>query len=299
MLAAHGQLRVDPVTIDFDVVLERQFRVVSVRREGTTWDSRLAPPNAGRTDAHVVHVLLAGAVEWHEPGARVLEAPSAYVAPLAQVEGTAGRRVRTFRTTGSPFVAVELHVAADELVAPNDERTVVELTPEIFGVAERWASLVHRVAPPDSKVREAALRELTRCLREQAITRRDLGATIRSDEGVYGVMWKAIAPFVEKMALSPSLGALSERTGFSTGQLDRRVTDFLATLRIPWPGWRDVTRGLRLRVAVLLLSNERVPLREVARRAGYSSPEALSHALTTEGLPPPLELRKRIAANAG
>lgn len=299
MLAAHGQLHVEPVKVDFDVVLERQFRVVSVRREGTTWDSRLAPPNAGRTDAHVIHVLLEGAVEWHDPGARLLEAPTAYVAPLAQVEGTAGRRVRTFRTSGSPFVAVELHVAAEELGAPNEERSVLDLTSETLAAAERYARLVHRSEPVDPSEREAELRALTRCMSEQSITRRDVGTTIRSDEGVYGVMWKAIAPFVEKMALSPSLGALSERTGFSTGQLDRRMTDFLATLRLPWPGWRDVTRGLRLRVAVLLLSNESLPLRDVARRAGYSSPEALSHALTTEGLPPPLELRRRIAANAG
>ena len=77
MLAAHGQLHVEPVKVDFDVVLERQFRVVSVRREGTTWDSRLAPPNAGRTDAHVIHVLLECALECRDPGAGLLEAPTA------------------------------------------------------------------------------------------------------------------------------------------------------------------------------------------------------------------------------
>jgi AraC-like DNA-binding protein len=302
MLVAHGQLRVPTergaVTLDFDIALEQAFRVLSVRREGTIWDSRLTPPNGGRSEAHVVHLLLEGSVEWHDPGARTLNAPAAYVAPLAQVEGTAGRRVRTFRTNGSPFVAVELHVAPAELTIAPDERTVIEMSPALFDAATRYAALVH--SPHAERVeRDARVRALGRTLRDDGILARDLGTTIKPNEGVYGVMWNALAPFVERMALSPSLAALSARTGFSAGQLDRRVADFLSGLRLPWPGWRDVTRGLRLRVAVLLLSSSDVPLREVARRAGYSSPEALSHALTTEGLPPPLELRRRILANEG
>jgi transcriptional regulator GlxA family with amidase domain len=54
-----------------------------------------------------------------------------------------------------------------------------------------------------------------------------------------------------------------------------------------------------LKVAVMLLSSEEVAIAEVARRCGYSSAEALAHALTTEGLPPPNELRRRIVGNVG
>lgn len=183
--------------------------------------------------------------------ARILEAPAIHVAPLAQIEGTEGRRVRTFRTTGTPFVAVELQVARGELTIDIGERTPLPRSQPVLAAAAAWARLVHGESPARAE-REPLLRALLRTLVAERILARDLAATR--------------AP-------------RRRRRGRALG------------------GARAVRRAHG--VAVLLLSNPEVELIDVARRSGYSSPEALSHALTAEGLPPPLELRRRLIADAG
>jgi AraC-like DNA-binding protein len=300
MLGAHARLRLGAAALDYDVGLHRSFRVVAERREGTIWDTRLATPNAGVSERAVVMILLEGSVTWHGPDGFTLVGPSAYVAAANDVEGTRGRWPRTFRSEGSPFSTMELQVARTVL-HPFDHPAPFELSAGVLAAARAHVSLVH--GPTDARALRAMREETTRALFAAAyadeVLTSDLTRALEPPTKTDELLWSLLAPLVEDFDILPSLDTTGAPAGLSARQLTRRLDGFLSRLELPWGGWREVTRGYRLKVAVMLLSSEELAIAEIARRCGYSSAEALAHALTTEGLPPPNELRRRIVGNLG
>src|SRR5689334_20292693 len=119
MFAAHARLRLPPVELDFDIGLEPTFRIGSTRRVGATWDTRFSAPNPGPGERVVVYFILEGELVWHAPELRFARG-SAFVAPSAQFDGSNGRRIRTFRSEGAPFLGIELHVAPTEIAGTVD-----------------------------------------------------------------------------------------------------------------------------------------------------------------------------------
>jgi AraC-like DNA-binding protein len=298
MLGAHARLRMGAVALDYDVAMNRSLRVATERREGTSWDTRLATANAGSSERAVVMILLEGSITWHGPAGFSCAAPAAFLASTNLVEGARGRWARTFRSEGSPFSTVELQVARTILRAPESPAPL-ELSPRVLAAAQAHATLVRGLAKIERAAREPSVRALLTALHEDKVLdvdlARDLDAVSKSDE----LLWGLLAPLVEELDILPSLDTTGAPAGLSARQLTRRLEGFLDRLDLPWAGWREVTRGYRLKIAVMLLSNEDLPIVDIARRCGYSSAEALAHALTTEGLPPPNELRRRINANLG
>jgi transcriptional regulator GlxA family with amidase domain len=82
---------------------------------------------------------------------------------------------------------------------------------------------------------------------------------------------------------------LSER------QLRRLVGDFYARYGINARSWRDVRNRMRVQTAVLLLSRPELTVAQVAREAGYASPNALARAFSKAGFPPPAIVRQRLS----
>ena len=286
------------VALDYDVALHRQFRVVAERRESTIWDTRLATPNSGSTERAVVMLVLEGSVTWHAPDGCTFVAPSAFVVPANQLEGQGGRWPRTFRSEGSPFSTVEVQIAPSMLEA-SDRPRPIDLSAALLAAARAHTRLVHDAAVPGRELRERTIRTLLSTLYEQGVTRTDLSTEVEPPTMLDEQLWRLLAPLVEDFEILPSLATTGAPAGLSARQLTRRIESLLERLDLPWGGWREITRGYRLKVAVMLLSCESLAIADVASRCGYSSAEALAHAHTTEGLPPPNELRRRILGNLG
>lgn len=286
------------VALDYDVALHRQFRVVAERRESTIWDTRLATPNSGSTERAVVMLVLEGAVTWHAPDGCTFVAPSAFIVPANHLEGKGGRWLRTFRSEGSPFSTVEVQVAPATL-GESDRPRPLDLSAGLLAAARAHSRLVHDAVVPGRELREQTIRTLFSTLYEQEITRTDLSTTVDPLTILDEQLWRLLAPLVEDFEILPSLETTGAPAGLSARQLTRRIETLLERLDLPWGGWREITRGYRLKVAVMLLSCDSLAIGDVATRCGYSSAEALAHALTTEGLPPPKELRRRILGNLG
>ena len=139
-----------PVALDYDVAPHRRFRVVAERREGTSWNTRLATPNSGSSERVVVVLVLEGCVTWHDCDEAPFVAPSAFAVPANQLEGTAGRWPRTFRSEGSPFSTVEMQVARTVLGA-CDRPTALDVSAAVLAAAR---------APSPSEVRRRILGNL-------------------------------------------------------------------------------------------------------------------------------------------
>lgn len=297
MLSAHARFHRRSVAFELDVVLEKGFRLQSIRRAGLVWDTRLAPPNPARGDRQVLYFVLEGTLEWHGPDGFLLLGPSAFTCSSGHLEGRDGRWLRTFRSTGESFVAVELHVDG-ALTQGSDQPRALALSEGLFRAAASYAEVVHTVNA-STRAREIAAATLLRALFEEDVLSADLTASLDLTDPVERLLWRALAPLIEQLELLPSLSRLTATTGLTLRQLGRQLDRFVAGFPLPLGGWRDLTRGYRLSHAVLLLSSIELTPAEVASRCGYSGPEALTRALTTEGLPPPMELRRRLLANTG
>ena len=301
MLGAHARLRMGPVALEYDVGLHRRLRIAAERREGTIWDTRLATPNAGTSERVAILILLSGSITWHGEDGWAIVAPAAFLASANQVEGAGGRWLHTFRSEGSPFSTVEVQVAR-ALVCAFDRPTPLGLAPVVVTAARAHAALVHGQAAGAHELREGreqTTRALLHAIHVEEVLTVDLATELEPMTMTDQALWSVLAPLVEDFEILPSLDGTGAKAGLSARQLTRRLEGFLARLELPWGGWREVTRGYRLKVAVMLLSSEELPIADVARRCGYSSAEALAHALTTEGLPAPSELRRRLLANLG
>lgn len=292
MFSAHGRLRVSPVQLDFDIGLERRFRIGSTRRVGALWDTRFTLPNPAIEERWVVYFVMEGELRWHEPEL-VFTSPSSFVATSGELAGSDGRRLRSFRSTAE-FTGVELHVAPRELRAVPSTPFALTSSAPTFEAARAYTELVHSERSLGPTDRDAAVAKLLQALYADGVLHHDLSTTMHPVEGAEAVLWQAFVPFVERLVLGPSLDEMSTRTKMSLRQLGRAVDRFLKGFSLPWSGWRELTRGYRLHVAALLLSNPELAIAEIAERTGYSSAEALSHALTAEGLLPPMELRRRL-----
>lgn len=296
MFAAHARLRLPPVELDFDIGLETEFRIGSTRRFGAIWDTRFTAPNPGPGERALVYFVLEGELAWHDPDGFVVRPDGAFVSASGHFEGANGRRLRTVRSNGAPFLGIELHVAPGDVAGAIDRPRPLTPSAKTLACARAYATLVHQPRRLDATERDAPLADLLRALHEDGVLTRDLGPTIRPSEGAEALLWRAFVPFVEELVVGPSLEIMSSRTKMSLRQLGRAVDRFLGRFGLPWDGWRALTRGYRLHVAVLLLSNPELSAAAIADRCGYSSAEALAHALTAEGLPSPIELRRQILA---
>jgi AraC-like DNA-binding protein len=284
----------EPVELVFDLALEDTFRVYRVLRRGTLWDARLAPAHPDtKVDAAFVYVVLGGTLAWDAPLALQVGPGQAMVASQAALDGAGGVRTATYASWGEPFHVVQVRVAR-ELVAmpvPEEGARAFEPSAALLAAARAYAS-----APEGDEARRRALTELLRALHEGGVLASDLSTTMRGVDALGERVWRAAVPIFRDLYFSPSLVELSDRAGLSLRHMGRAVSGLTRRFDLPWEGWRDIGLGMRLGIALLLLSNEAIPVGEVAERTGYGSVEALHHALRAAGVPSPTESRRRLLA---
>lgn len=301
MLTASGTTRFGSATMASLFVMERAFCAHLVRRERLIFDVRFIPPFAGSSPDATVWLLSEGTFEILQPARQLLVGPVAFVLTQDDFEGSHGKRDFSFRSFGDPFVALDLRIARADVTLPMQQR------PTCFEFGARgWDAMrqLHRdcMPPASNKPDSASLSALTRqvveSLEAAGVLRRGIAATVSAEDPAFSRMWSAVRPIAERFQVLPTLGELSQVSGLSLRQLAREVERFMGTFRLPGGGnWRDATKRVRMKVAVLSLSAPDATIAEAARATGYGSVEAMARAFRDAGLPSPSQVRAAIIAH--
>ena len=221
------------------------------------------------------------------------DAPAAFVVSDEQLDGSRGTRPFTFTAVGEPYAAIEVHLET------SDMGVLPAATPPRLVLDERtWeaARAVGRInaEPNDDAFRAAAL-ELLACLVARGfIVPAAAARMLEPTPKAFELLWRALRPMVERFYLTPSLKEVGEATGLSIRQVDRYVQDFVNAFALVGEGWRPATRYLRLKFAAILLSADGVTVAEVARVAGYRSPDAMARAFRDARMLPPSQIQGQV-----
>jgi AraC-like DNA-binding protein len=281
VLSASSTRTFNSSTLRSTVFLERRMRAHLVTRDRLLYDSAFAPPAKAATPYVHLFAQLHGAFHY---GGNEAAAPCAFV-----LDETEFDRVQpgatTFRSFGAPGQIVELRIAATDLKRPVGlAHGRVELPPAVW-------SAYHELAASQS---EAALYALVTQLAEAGIVVRELLTSIVTEEPErYTRIWSTLKPFYNDLAMSTSLKQIATIAKLSLRQLGRDLGDFTKDFGLGG-GFRDATRVLRLRAAVLFLSAPGATPSEVARAVGYGSLDAMGRAFRDAKLPAPSVVQEAV-----
>lgn len=298
MFSALARFESGPVEFAVGVVFERRFRTYAINRRGLTFDTRFAPAVEGATDGVIVYLLLDGTLRWG--GGPEVVGPALFLMRESDFEGNRGARSSSFRSWGVPFQSVELRIArADCSMAVGEEPTILVPVGADASLVAAGRLYLHAIHSRKGQAVMAGLAvEYLSQLRTRGILASDLAATITHDEGVRGRVWDAIRPMIETFGRGAKQNDVV-MSGWSARRVQQELTRMALSLGVDWlGGWRDVTVRYRVRVAAMLLSSPALSVGDVADAVGYTSVEALAHALDACGLPSATEIRRALQADA-
>ena len=283
MLSATSIRTFNGSTLKSTIFLERRLRAHLVTRDRMLYDSAYAPPAKKATP--YVHLFAQLQGTFTTTSGINAPAPCAFV--LAETEFD---RVEpgstTFRSFGAPGEIVEIRLAPADLLRPVGlAHGALELPPAVWDAYKRLSTTQT----------EAALHELVTALGEAGIVSRDLTTSIVTSEPErYMRIWTTLKPFYNDLAMSTSLKQIAVIAGLSLRQLGRDLGDFTRDFGLFGGGFRDATRVLRLRAAVLFLSAPGSSPSEVAKAVGYGSLDAMGRAFRDAKLPAPSVVQEAV-----
>jgi len=283
VLSATSTRTFNSSTLKSTIFLERKFRAHLVSRDRLLYDSAYAPPAKKATPyVHLFAQLQGG---FSIAGAPATQSPCAFV--LAETEfDRVQPGSKTFRSFGSPGEIVEIRLAASDLKKPvGIANGAIDLPPAVW---DAYRELARTGA-------EDALHQLIVRLGEHDITTRDLtDSIVQSEPERYTRIWTTLKPFYNDLAMSTSLKQIAVLAKLSLRQLGRDLGDFTRDFGLYGGGFRDATRILRLRAAVLFLSAPDGTPSEVAKAVGYGSLDAMGRAFRDARLPAPSVVQEAV-----
>ena len=295
MLIARAEKRLRDASLRLDLAFAPGLWTNVVVRRGLVLDTRFVPAYRGAPRmGHCVYLLARGRVELEDgTSSSVRVGPSAWTLSAEELEGANGRRVVNYRNEGDPFVACEIHVRSEELLAHFPPGAPpVNLVDDVWRSVERLASIPTR-AGDDEVVAE--LLALVEGLRRSGVL--DARAVERARSRVpLERLWRGVRPLVERLDVAATLDQLGELANTSRRQLDRYVHAFFEQVPLVGGGFRPATLHLRLKLAVLFLSAEGATVSEVAAQMGYGSIDAMGRAFRDAGLPSPSVVQASLRA---
>ena len=221
------------------------------------------------------------------------EGPAAFLLSEQHLEGAHGLRSATFRAYGSPFAAIEMHLAeADVLSHRAEPPSKLEVDDASWAAVARVIGLAQE-ASKETRDLEAAVGDLLRKLAETRSIAAHVPESARSPVR-FERLWRAVRPLAERFALTATMNEVGAVADVSPRQLDRYLQDFFKTFTMVGGGWRAATVHLRIKLAVMFLSAEGVSVTEVARAVGYGSSDAMARAFRDAGLSAPKTLREAL-----
>lgn len=276
MLSASSTRTFSGSTLKSTIFLERRLRAHLVLRDRLLFDSAYAPP--AKKAMPYVHLFAQLRGTLATSTGVTLPAPCAFV--LSETEfDRVERGSKTFRSYGAPGEIVELRLSPDDVMRPIGlAHGPVELPAPVW---DAYRVLARSQA-------EQALYDLIVQLGEAGIVSRDLIASIVTAEPErYLRIWTTLRPFYSDLAMSTSLKQIAVLAGLSLRQLGRDFGDFTRDFALYGGGFREATRVLRLRAAVLFLSAPGATPSDVAKTVGYGSLDAMGRAFRDAQLPAP------------
>jgi len=282
VLSASSTRTFNGSTLKSMVFLERRMRAHLVSRDRMVYDSAYSPP--AKKASPYVH-LFAQLRGTFEMSGVVVAAPCAYV--LAETEfDRVEPGATTFRSYGAPAEVLEIRLSAADLKRP------VGLAHGALALPATVWDAYHELARSQN---EAALHALVAKLGEADLVSRDLTTSIVANEPErYTRIWTTLKPFYNDLAMSTSLKQIAVIAGLSLRQLGRDLGDFTRDFGLFGGGFRDATRVLRLRAAVLFLSAPGATPSEVAKAVGYGSLDAMGRAFRDAKLPAPSVVQEAV-----
>ncbi|MBK6519903.1 MAG: hypothetical protein IPM79_34060 [Polyangiaceae bacterium] len=293
MFAANARRQLGDGSFQGTFVFERRFTMHLVDRTDLAYDTRFVPAPAARCDNAMLYLVLEGDIEILSAPPVKHRGPAAFKLNEDTFEGAAGRDVTAFRTRGHRFRSLEVRAAPSDLTSTEAGRVEsVELTPATWEAA----GALREAAGQGLGHLGPAVRALLGALAASGLASPELEASTSDEDPRFARIWSSVRPLAEKRSFLPSLDDLAGLSGLSLRQLARDIEGFVQTFRLPDRSWRETTRRLRLKTALLGLSASGLPISEVARAAGYGSVEAMARAFRDAKLPVPTVVRDAIRA---
>ncbi|MEZ4366073.1 MAG: AraC family transcriptional regulator [Kofleriaceae bacterium] len=256
------------------IALGPALSAAMVHRRGLVYASRFVPPLPRSRSRALLYVLLAGRLR---VDGVVHAAPSAVLLDEDAFEGQGARTAVDWVNVGEPLQAVELRFPRARLrVAPGPSwRPPAELP----AAAATAFDGEHGVWALEQALVDAGVLAARPSVPEPRTHRR---------------LWSAVEPLARAFNLLGSLDELAAGAGVSSRHASRDLGEFIRSVTVPFEGWRESTRRLRLKMAVMGLSAADLPISELARGLGYGSVDAMSRAFRDAGQPSPTEVRARL-----
>jgi AraC-like DNA-binding protein len=265
------------------IFLERRFRAHLFVRDRLLFDSAFAPPT--KKPSAFVHLYATLSGNFAIDRGPAIEGRSSYV--LAETEfDRVIPGAHTFRSWGAPGTIVELRVPATDLHLPVGLGN---------GPVELPATVWDAYDALEREPGEPALHQLIVRLGETGVLSRDLTSSVVAKEPErFQRLWTVLRPLYEDLAASASLKQIAIVAKLSLRQLGRDLGDLTRTFGLFGAGFRDASRVLRLRAAVLLLSAPGGTPSDVAKAIGYGSLDAMGRAFRDAQLPPPSVVQEAV-----
>jgi AraC-like DNA-binding protein len=290
VLVAASDRAFGPSRLRSVLMLERRFRVHLVMRDRLVYDTRFAAHSKGGLIPRLYFVIR-GNVQIG--GGEVLPAGRAYVLADTEFEAV-GEGAQTFRTWGEPSVVLDLQVRAEDIRAPIG----IANGPIALGTGT-WAT-VHAMS--EALVAGASTEPLVPALLAQLVSDGAIGGAVpgslQDPPEQLARVWAGLRPLYSTHATSASIFELKKLTGMSIRQLARDIKLLTKTFGLPGEGFRDTTKVMRLRTAVILLSSPGATATEVAQQVGYKSLEAMGRAFRDAKLPAPSLVQQQVQFEA-
>ena len=290
MLVARGATTIGKGKLGWAVTFAGRVWSVMFERDGLTLDTRFVPPIEGDPKANAcVYLLLRGTFRTFGDAPVVHEGPCAFVVTEEQLDGGRGVRAMPLRASGTPYRAIELHLAqADVRATPSP----IPLDTATWEAAERVGDLT---AHADDDALVAPMTTLLERLAAAGVISTDaVKVALKPTSPTFARLWSALRPMVERLYLAPTIQEVSDATGVSGRQIDRHVRDFVTAFGLVGAGWRPATRHLRLKLSVILLSADGASVGDVAKIVGYGSTDAMARAFRDAKMPPPSAIQEQL-----
>lgn len=298
MLVVRGTKLLGAARLASSLVFARGLWMNVVERSGLTLDTRFVPATKGAPrPGACLYLLHRGAFVLDDGRGPRFEGPAAFLLSEQHLEGANGVRPWTFRAFGSPFAAIEMHLAEADVTTRSSSPCVALAVDEAS-----WAAVARVIglaceASDDTRELEAAIGVLLRALADARVIGGHVAEAAPSPLRFERLL-RAVRPLAERFALTATMNELGAVADVSPRQLDRYLGNFFKTFAMVGGGWRATMVHLRIKLAIMFLSAEGASVAEVARAVGYGSSDAMARAFRDAGLAAPSALRDALLKSA-
>ncbi len=201
---------------------------------------------------------------------------------------------------GEPLQAIELRLPWATVPPPVPPSLVTELPLS----SSTWAAVARVHADPNTL--QACVAALAAdgavgsadAAADAAVSAAEGDVAAGGVDGDHARLWAGARLLASRFDLSGSLDQLADGCGVSVRQVSRSLQRFTSSLTVPFSQWRDSTRRIRVKMAVMGLSADGASVADVAAAVGYGSADAMARAFRDVGIPAPSQVRDELPADA-